>query len=127
VGSSVRATLAGGGVIVSVAAGVVTNLATAKWSWSLAAILSGLVVCGAVMAGFSAIHQGRNRQRTVVRQNARGGRVINSTIEADAGAQVEELASGTGQIKDVHTRATGADVRRVAGNGTIEGGSITAS
>lgn len=49
--SSVRAVLAGGGVVVSVGAGVVTNLVTDKWSWSLAILLAGLVICGAVVAG----------------------------------------------------------------------------
>lgn len=53
--------------------------------------------------------------------------MVNSLIEADAGACVEEIASGSGQILDTHTRATGADVRRVVREGTIEGGSITAS
>jgi hypothetical protein len=124
--SSIRATLAGGGVVASVAAGLVTNLVTAKWSWSLAVLLAGLVVCGAALAGVSAV-AGGGRRRTVVRQRARGGRVVNSVVEADGGAWVEELASASGQILDVHTRASGADVRRVAGEGTIEGGSITAS
>jgi hypothetical protein len=124
--SSIRATLAGGGVVVSVAAGVVTNLVTAKWSWGLAVLLAGLVACGAALAGASAVN-GADRRRTVVRQRARGGRVVNSVVEADAGARVEELASGSGQIIDAHTRASGADVRRVAGGGTIEGGNITAS
>ena len=124
--SSIRATLAGGGAVVSVAAGLVTNLITAKWSWSLAVLLAGLVACGAAFAGVSAVN-GAGQKRTVVRQRALGGRVVNSIVEADAGARVEELASGSGQIIDVHTRASGADVRRVAGEGTIEGGSITAS
>jgi hypothetical protein len=124
--SSTRVTLAGGGVVASLAAGVVTNLVTAKWSWGLAILLAGLVVCGAALAGASAV-EGVGRRRTVVRQRARGGRVVNSVIEADAGARVVELASGSGQILDVRTSASGADVRRVAGEGTIEGGSITAS
>jgi hypothetical protein len=124
--SSIRATLAGGGVVASVGAGVVTNLVTAKWSWGLAVLLAGLVVCGAALAGVSAL-DGGGRRRTVVRQRVRGGRVVNSIVEADAGARVEELASGSGQIINVHTRASGADVRRVAREGTIEGGNITAS
>jgi hypothetical protein len=124
--SSIRATLAGGGVVVSVAAGVVTNLVTSKWSWGLAVLLAGLVACAAALAGASAVN-GADRRRTVVRQRARGGRVVNSIVEADAGARVEELASGSGQIIDAHTRASGADVRRVARGGTIEGGNITAS
>ena len=123
--SSIRATLAAGGVVVSVAAGVVTNLITAKWSWSLVIVLAGLVICAAALAGVSAV-DGARRKRTVVRQRARGGRVVNSIVEADAGATVEEVASGSGQILDVHTRASGAEVRRVAKEGTIEGGSITA-
>lgn len=124
--SSVRAVLAGGGVVVSVGASVATNLVTAKWSWSLAILLAGLVVCGAVLAGASAVDSA-GRRRTVVRQRARGGRVVNSVIEADAGARVEELASGSGQILDTRTHATSADVRRVVREGTIGGGSITAS
>lgn len=124
--SFIRAAFAAGGVVVSVAAGVVTNLVTDKWNWGLAVLLAGLVACGAVLAGASAVN-GADRRRTVVRQRARGGRVVNSIIEADSGARVEELASGSGQIIDVHTRASGADVRRVSREGTIEGGSTTAS
>lgn len=124
--SSIRVALAGGGVVASVAAGVVTNLVTARWSWGLAVLLAGLVVCAAALAGASAVN-GAGRRRTVVRQRARGGRVVNSIVEADAGARVEELASGSGQILDVHTHASGADVRRIARDGTIEGGSIEAS
>jgi hypothetical protein len=126
--SSTNAALAGAGVVVSVAAGVVTNLITAKWSWGLVVLLVGLAVCGATLAALStASSQGRSRQRTLVRQRARGGRVINSVVEADAGARVEEHASRAGQIRDVHTLASGADVRRNAKDGTIEGGGITAS
>jgi hypothetical protein len=89
-------------------------------------LLVGLVVCGAILAGVTVVAEGAGRRRTVVRQHARGGQVINSTVEADSGARVCEVATGSGRIQDVHTRASDADVSRNAHGGVIEGGSITA-
>jgi hypothetical protein len=119
--------VAGAGVVTSAAASVVTNLVTAQWSWSLGVLLAGLIISGAALSGISVISSGEGRRCTVVRQRAQGGSIVNSVIEAAAGARVYEGATRLGEIRDVHTRASDAEVSRVAENGKIEGGSITAS
>jgi hypothetical protein len=121
------AVVAGTGVVASAAAGVVTNLVTAQWSWSLGVLLATFVIFGAALSGISVISSDRGRRRTIVRQRAQGGSVVNSVIDAAAGARVYEGATRLGEIRDVHTRACAADVYRVAKNGKIEGGSIMAS
>jgi hypothetical protein len=122
-----RVALAGAGVLISAAGAVVTNLITSKWSWGLAVLLAGLVISGAVLAGLLALPYRKDRQRTFVRQAARGGSIINSLVEADSGARVDERANLQGTIRDVHTQASDADVSRVAKDGEIHGGSIKAN
>jgi hypothetical protein len=114
-------------VVVSAAGAVVTNLITSKWSLGLALLLAGLVLAGSILAGLTAVPFPMVRRRTAVSQVARGGVVVNSVVEADAGARVDERAGSSGEIRDVHTKASDANVRRVARDGKIEGGSITAS
>ncbi|MBM0255530.1 hypothetical protein [Micromonospora sp. 4G55] len=106
--------------------GVVTNLVTADWSWSMAMALVGLVLAGAALAAMSAAGTGSVVGRTVVRQVARGGAIVDSVIEAADGATVAERAGQHGEIRDGHTTARNAEVRRTARRGRIQGGKISA-
>ncbi|WP_203856245.1 hypothetical protein [Plantactinospora mayteni] len=114
------------GAVAAAAVGVVTNLVTASWSWVLAVALVGLVLAGAVLAALSAGGTNSVAGRTVVTQDARGGAIVGSVVEAADGATVAERVGRRGEIQDVHTTAKNAEVRRAARKGKIRGGKISA-
>lgn len=121
-----RSALAALSAVVAAAVGVVTNLVTADWSWSLVTALVGLVLAGAVLAVLRTGDTGSTVRRTAVTQVARGGDIVDSVIEAADGATVAERAERHGEIRGGNTAAKGAEVRRTARRGVIQGGKIDA-
>ncbi|MEU8893942.1 hypothetical protein [Streptomyces sp. NPDC048442] len=114
-------TVAVAGVLVSVATGVVTNLVTERWSWTLGAALAVLVAVGAYLAVQAS--NGSSR-RTRARQTARrGGRITRSGITASGDADAQQRADRDGQISNSPITARDSDADQRA----RDGGQITDS
>ena len=83
-------------VLVSAAVGVVTNLITNRWNWTLAAVLAVLLAAAAVLAAQTA--GARRGNRTRIRQKATGrSRIDHSEIKAND-ASITQTARRKGTI-----------------------------
>jgi hypothetical protein len=106
-------------VILSAVTGVLTNLVTAKFQWSLVVATCTLVAVSAVFAWRS---QGLSQKRTtsVVERAMRGSSIVGGQTMASAGATVKETADKRGKIMGGSITARGGHIDRRASDGTIE-------
>lgn len=93
--SNARRVISAIGVVVSAAIGIVTNLITDRWSWTLAGTLAALVILAVVLALLPNDPTGGH----VTQKAARGGRILRSPIRAHGG-RAQQKATRTGTIED---------------------------
>jgi hypothetical protein len=111
-------------VIVSVGIGIVTNLITDSWTWTLGVVLA-LLVCGAVLLALAGTS---SPTRTTVNQRVTGGsKISRGKIVASSGSNVDETATDQSLIEGSTIRAKDADVARRADRSTIQDDEIDAS
>ncbi|QFQ97343.1 hypothetical protein F9278_15285 [Streptomyces phaeolivaceus] len=116
-------TVAVGGVLTTVATGVVTNQITDQWSWTWAAALAVLVAAGAWLAVLTlggSSSTGRTRHHIRADHN---GRIEASGATGRDGAVIEQTATRGGTITGSPVSARNADVEQT----TDHGGQITDS
>ncbi|MEU1600442.1 hypothetical protein ABZ468_48770 [Streptomyces sp. NPDC005708] len=98
-----------GGVLVGIATGIVTNLITSRWSWSLAAALTVLAAAGIWLALLTRTTPGRSRHHIAA---AHDGRIENSGATGRDGADISQTATHGGVISGSPITARGADVEQ---------------
>ncbi|MER6132108.1 hypothetical protein [Streptomyces sp. NPDC001815] len=101
-------TLAAAAVVVTVATGVVTNLITSRWNWSLGAALIILVLLGVAITVWNTSGGAPDRTR-VTQKASRGGQINGSGVTARNGGEVRQRATGKGEIENSPLTSRGAD------------------
>ncbi len=104
-------------VVVANLTGLVTNVLTNDWSWTLGAALVALTVVGAVLAGLAASAGTRGRGRVRVRIGG-GSTVTDSIIDADRAATVIDRVDGS-DLNHSGIRARGGTARRRVEDSTL--------
>jgi hypothetical protein len=105
-------------VVVAAATGVVTNLITNRWTWTLTAILAALLIISGALAALTA--GGKKDNRTRIRQRARGNSLIHgSGIRAGGAAEVTQDARHRGKIIRSPIGAHQAEIAQNASNSSI--------
>jgi len=85
-------------VVITAAAGAITNLITSRWSWTLAVALATLIIGAAVLAYLTAGSPAGAAR--VTQRVSRNGRIQRSRIRARNGAAVDQRATRGGIIDD---------------------------
>ncbi|BBC29399.1 hypothetical protein SGFS_006930 [Streptomyces graminofaciens] len=101
-----------GGVLVGIATGVVTNLITDRWSWTMAMAMAVLAAAGIWLALLTQAASRRTRHRI---RASRGGRIENSAATGRGGADIKQNATHGGIISGSPVTARGADVYQQTG------------
>ncbi|MCX4767213.1 hypothetical protein OG562_40855 [Streptomyces sp. NBC_01275] len=109
-----------GGVLVGIATGIVTNLITDQWNWTLAAALTVLAAAGVWLALLTRTAPRRSRHRV---RAARDGRIENSGAIGRDGSDITQTATHGGVINGSPVTARAADVEQE----TDQGGRIVDS
>jgi hypothetical protein len=105
-------------VLCSAVVGILTNVVTQAWSWTIAAALAAVIVAAVVLAWRDRSLNARGGTRAS--QIARGGsRISNTTIRASGNAAVDQLATDQGVIEDARLSAKAGDISQSADNSTI--------
>ncbi|WP_371551441.1 hypothetical protein OG266_38565 [Streptomyces sp. NBC_00554] len=113
-------TIAIGGVVASTAIGIVINMVTSRWSWTLAGVLAVLVTASAWIA-VRALGSGAASRTRVLQVATRRGRITSSGVTARGEAFVSQKARARGDIVRSPIAADGADVcQRATDRGRIE-------
>ncbi|HET9657032.1 MAG TPA: hypothetical protein VFP72_16895 [Kineosporiaceae bacterium] len=89
--SGTQKAAAAAAVPVTVATGIVTNLITNRWSWTLAAALAVLVIFGIALALLPTNPTGQADQRAV-----NGGKITKSGLKVRGATRVRQTADGNG-------------------------------
>ncbi|MEU0650403.1 hypothetical protein [Streptomyces umbrinus] len=121
--TTMQKTVAVGGVLTTIATGVVTNQITDQWSWTWAAALAVLAAAGAwlaLLALASGPAASRSRHRIRADHN---GRIEASGATGRDGAIIEQTATRGGIITGSPVSALSSDVEQT----TDHGGQITDS
>ncbi|WP_338675147.1 hypothetical protein V1460_20770 [Streptomyces sp. SCSIO 30461] len=114
--------VAAAGVVVGIATGVVTNLITSRWSWSLAATLAVLAIA-AVAIAVQSIGSGTQSRSWVRVRAGHGGQITGSGVTVRDGGSATQTATREGNITDSPATSRAADTRQSA----TRGGAITNS
>ncbi|WP_322770273.1 hypothetical protein [Frankia sp. Cr1] len=104
-------------VVVANLTGLVTNVLTSDWSWTLGAALIALTVVGAVLAGLAAAAGTRGRGRVSVRIGG-GSTVTDSITDADRAATVVDRVDGS-DLNQSGIHARGGTARRRVKDSTL--------
>lgn len=107
-------------VLTAATIGIVTNLITDSFTWTLALSLAFLLILSITFAWLGDKQPTPSQMPTVTQQAKSGGRIESGEIRIKNGATVREEARGSGRISRSRTWADGARVERVADGGVIE-------
>ncbi|NDZ68253.1 hypothetical protein [Streptomyces cyaneofuscatus] len=109
-------TISAGGVLVSVATGIVTNLVTDEWSWTLGGALAVLTVAAIWLAIVTSSAPPAARSRHEIRSDHHG-LIKKSGATGREGAVIKQTATRHGTIENSRVIARHADVEQEVDNG----------
>jgi hypothetical protein len=110
-------------VLLTAAAGVLTNIVTSRWSWTVAVSLAVVIICLSALAWWPAR---RGRRPAIVQRARRNAEIDGGRLEASGDAGIDQRADHGGRILRSTLVAHDQDIVQSADGGLIRDNELEA-